>query len=83
MNLSFGEYEGEDINNGVFPGRPGSNNQQRAHSVDGTRFDEHGDDDLAQSTNSSYPQGSASVLCMQDEPDNDHEGEEDVECDRN
>ena len=60
-------------------GRPGPDNQQRAHSVNGTRLDEHGNDDLTQSTDSSEPQGSANFLCMQDEPDDDHESEEDVE----
>ena len=78
-NLSLGEYEGEEIRNGIFMGRPGSNNQQRAHNENSTRFDEHGDDDPAQSTNSSHPQGSANFLCVQDEPDDDHENEEDVE----
>ena len=48
-------------------------------SVEGTGLDERDNDGLPQATHSGYPQGSASVSCMQGEPDDNHESEEDVE----
>ena len=77
-NLSVTKEGREEICH-VVPGTPRSNKQQRANSIEGTRLDEHDDNGLAQSTDFSYPQGSASVPGVQDEPDGDHEGEEDVE----
>ena len=58
---------------------PPPQNQQRAGGVEGTRFNEHGDSGLAQSTDSNYPQGNAGVPSVQDKPSGDHEGEENVE----
>ena len=77
-NLSLREDDQEDTRNGVLDA-PRSDNQQRIHGVKGTRLNEHGDDSLAQSTDSSYPQGVSSVPSMNDKPDDDHKGEEDVE----
>ena len=76
-NLSLIQDRQEDIHNGTFT--PRCDNQQRAHSENGTRLNEHGDDGLGQSTNSGHPQGRASVSGVYGEPDDDHEGEEDVE----
>ena len=45
----------------------------------GARFNKHGDDAPGQSTDSDYSHYSANVPGVQDEPDDDHEGEEDVE----
>ena len=78
-DLSLRADRHEEIHNGIFAGTPRSNNQQRAHSVKGTRLNEHGDNSLTQSANSGYPQGISSVSCVDDKPDDDHEGEEDVE----
>ena len=77
-NLRLREDEREEIGNGAV-GSQGPNIQQRTDGVEGTGLDEHGGDGLAQSTDSTYPQSGASVPGMQDEPYNDHEGEEDVE----
>ena len=77
-DLSLREDDQEDTINGVVDA-PGSNNQQRAHGVKGTRLNEHGDNSLTQSANSGYPQGISSVPCVDNKPDDDHEGEEDVE----
>ena len=53
--------------------------QQRAHRKKGRRLDEHGGDRLVQSTDPSWGRGSgADVPAAQDEPDDDHEGEEDI-----
>ena len=80
-NLSCRENRYEETRNGVSSGvgDKRSKNRQRNHGVKGTRLDEHGDDGLGQSTNSSHPQSSASVPGVHDQPENDHEGEEDVE----
>ena len=59
------------------------NDQQRVHSEEGTRFNEHHDDGFTQPADPGNPQGGASVPAKQDEPDNDHVGEEDVERERN
>ena len=56
-------------------GAPESNEQKRVHREKGARLDEHGDNVLAQSTHSTYSHAPG----VEDEPDNDHEGEEDVE----
>ena len=61
------------------PSAQWSNDQQRVHSIEGTRLDEHHDDGSAQPTDPGNPQGGASVPGVHNEPDNDHEGEEDVE----
>ena len=45
----------------------------------GTGLDEHGDDGLGQSTDSSNPQGGASGPGMEDDTNDDHESEEDIE----
>ena len=63
----------------MVPSNPRYNNQKRTHSVKGTGLDKHGDDGLAQSTGTGCPHGDAKVPGVQDEPDDDHEGEEDVE----
>ena len=79
-NLSLIEDGQEEIHNGAaFDDTPCSDNQQRAHSKNGTGFNEHGDDGLVQSTDSSHPQGRASASGVHDESDDDHEGEENVE----
>ena len=78
-NLSLIEDGHEQIYNGAYTCTPWSNDQQRAHSENGTRLDEHSDDGLVQSTDSSRPQGGTSVSGVHDEPDDDHEGEENVE----
>ena len=77
-NLGLREDGYEDTRNGIL-NAPRSNNQHRAHSVKGTRLDEHGDDGLAQPIDSSHPHGIASVPGVQYEPDDYHKGEEDVE----
>jgi len=60
-----------------------SDDQQRAHGENGTRLDEHGGDSLVQSTISSLrPGGTADVPPVQDDPDDDHQGKEDVERNR-
>ena len=51
-NLNLGEDGQEEIRNGVYVGAPRSNDQQRAHSIKGTRLNEHGNDGLAQPTDS-------------------------------
>ena len=56
-----------------------SKNQQCAHSVKGTRLDEHRDDRFGQSTDPIYPHSGTSVPGVQDQQDDDHGGEEDVE----
>ena len=78
-NLSLIEDGQEEIHNGAFAGAPGSNDKELAHSDNCIRLDEHGDDGLVQSTDSSHPQGGASVSRVYDKPDDDHEGEENVE----
>ena len=81
-NLSFGKDRYENVRSTV-PGARWSKNQQRAHGVQGRRLDEHGDDDPVQSIGSTVPHGSPNVPGVQNEPDDDHEGEEDVERQRN
>ena len=81
-NLSFGEDRQENIR-GMVSGAPRPNEQQRVHGVKGRRLDEHRDDSLVQSTDSSWgTHGSANVPAVQDESNDDHEGEEDVERNR-
>ena len=59
------------------------NDQQRAHSVKRRRLDQHGDDGVVQSSESTWrPHDCADVPVVQDEPDDDHKGEENVERDR-
>ena len=77
-NLSGRGDTREDAVNGISGGHR-SNNQRQADGIKGTRLDKHGDDSVAQSTDSSYPQGSASFPGLKDDPDADHKGEEDVE----
>ena len=77
-NLNLNEDGCED-NPYEVSGAQRPNEQQRAHRVEGTRLDERGDNGLAQSTNSSYPQCSPGVSGVQNEPDDDREGKEDVE----
>ena len=77
-NLNRREDVSKEILNGVSSG-PCSDDQQHTRSVEGTRLDEHGDDGGAQSADSSYPHRSAGVPGVQRNPDNDHEGEDDVE----
>lgn len=80
-NLSLGEDGQEDVCS-VVSGAPRHNEQQRAHSGKRTRFNEHCDDIFVQSTDPSWrPYGSVKVPTMNDKSDNDHKGEEDVECD--
>ena len=78
-NLSLIQDGQEEIHNGALASAPGSNDQQRTHGENGTRLNEHGDNCLAQSTDSSHPQGGASVSRVYDKPDDDHEGEENIE----
>ena len=77
-NLSFSE-DGKESLHHVISGSPRPNNQQRTHGVKGARFNEYGDNGLAQSADSSLPRDGANVPGVQDEPDDDHQGEEDVE----
>ena len=58
-DLSLRADRHEEIHNGIFAGTPRSNNQQRAHSVKGTRLNEHGDDGLGQPIDFTYPHGFA------------------------
>ena len=68
----------EEIVDGA-PGSPRPDNQQQASGVQDTRLDQHGDDGIAQSTDSIYPHSGANASGMQEEPDGNHEGEENVE----
>ena len=77
MNLSLAEDRQEDVCGDVSSG-PRYNEQQLIYGINSTRFDMHGDDGLAQSAGSSYPYGIANLPGVQDEPDDDHKGEEDV-----
>ena len=77
-NLSFSKDEQETTRKAIFIIQR-SKNQKRARSINHRGLDEHGDDSLVQSTNSRYPHTSANVPGVQDEPDDNHEGEEDVE----
>ena len=80
-NLNLGEDGQENIRS-VVSGAPRHNEQQRAHSGKCTRFDEYCDDIFVQSANPSWrPCGSVKVPTMDNKPDDDHKGEEDVECD--
>ena len=63
-NLNLGEDGQERIGNGDIRG-PRSNDQQRAHRIKDTGFNEHGDDGFAQSTDSSYSESGASVPGVQ------------------
>ena len=78
-NLSRREDGYEEIHNGVSVSAHRPKNQQRARRVKGTRLDEHGDDGLGQTVDPSCPQGGASVPSESDDPEDDYEGEEDVE----
>ena len=53
--------------------------QKRDDDINCTRLDEHSDNGPAQSAHSSSPHGSLNVPGVQDEPDDNHQGEEDVE----
>ena len=77
-NLSLRE-DGHKDAHCVVPSADQCKNQQRGHSVNCTRLDEHGDDGLVQSTASASPHGSPNAPGMQSEPDDNHEGEEDIE----
>ena len=77
-NLNLREDGQEGIPNGR-RGTPRSNNQNRAHRVQGTRLDKHGYDSLGQSVGPTPPHGSTNGPGVQDEPDDDHQGEDDVE----
>ena len=59
-NLSLSE-DGREEKPYAVSGAQRPNNQQRAHSVEGTRLNEHDEDHLVRSIDSSHPQGSASV----------------------
>ena len=59
-NLSLIEDRQEGICNGAI-GAPRSNDQQRAHSIEDTRLDEHSDNCRAQSADLIHPQGGTSV----------------------
>lgn len=63
-------------------GAPQSDEQNRVHGEKGTRLDEYRDDGLVQPTASS-PHSSANAPGVEDEPSDDHEGEEGVERKRN
>ena len=67
---------------GVVPNSPRYNDEQRAHCIKGRGPDKHCGDGHAQSTDPSYPHSSANVPGVQDKTSDDHEGEEDVERDR-
>jgi len=72
--------EGQEDTRSRTSGSPQSNEDQRIHSIKGRRLNEHGDNGLVQSAHSGWrPDGSTDAPVVQDEPDDDHEGEEDVE----
>ena len=77
-NLSHRESGPENLL-GVVVGGPQSNEQKCVRGEKGTRLDKHGDDGFVQSTGSTLPHYGANVPGVQDEPDDDHEGEKDVE----
>ena len=78
-DLSLGKDWPEDILNGMI-GDPRSDKQQKADSVQGTRFNEHSNDDLVQPASSVLRSHSISnVPAVKDETDGDHESEKDVE----
>lgn len=52
-----------------------SDDQRRAHGPKGARFNERGDDDFAQSSDPSSPQGDASVFGVEGRPGDDPEDE--------
>ena len=79
-NLNLIEDVEEDVCT-VVSSDPRHNEQERAHTIQRTRLNEHSYDGLAQSTVPSHPHGIASLPDVQDEPDDNHNGEEDVECD--
>ena len=82
-NLSLSKDRQEDVR-GVVSGAPRPDEQQRVHGIKGRRFDEHRDDCPVQSTDSSWSShGTANIPAVEDEPNDDHEGEEDVERNRN
>ena len=78
-NLNLTENREGQIR-GHASGSPQSDGEQRAHSEKSTRLDEDGGDGLVQFTDSGpRPRSSANVPAVQDEPDNDNQGEDDVE----
>ena len=82
-NLSLSEDRQEDIRS-VVSSAPWANKQQRIHSIERRRLDEHGDDGLVQPSETAWsPHGSANLPAVQKEPGNDQEGEENVEGNRN
>ena len=78
-NLSRREGGYEETHNEVSVSAHRSKNQQRARGVEGTRLNEHGDDGLGQTADPSYPKGGANAPGESDDPNDDHEGEEDIE----
>ena len=82
-NLNLSEDREDQIPDFDVFGGHRSNDKQRAHSEMGTRLDEHGGDGLVQSADSGpRPRGSANGPAVQDNPEDDHEGEGDVERNR-
>ena len=71
--------DGQENALGVILGAPQSNEQKRVYSVKSTRLGEHHDDSLAHSATFSLSHNSADTSGVQNEPDDNHEGEEDVE----
>ena len=78
-NLSRREGGYEEIYNEVSVSAHWSKNQQRARRVKSTGLNEHGDDGLGQTADPSHPQGGASIPGESDDPEDDYEGEEDIE----
>ena len=81
-NLSLAENRHKDIISGV-PDAHRDENQHRVHGENDTGFNEHDDDGFVQSADSTHPHCGANVPGVKDEPNDDHEGEEDVERNRN
>jgi len=82
MNLSLSENGQEGIRSTI-SSTPQPDQQQRVHSVERRRLDEHGDDGPVHSDSAGSPPGRENVPAVQHEADDDHEGEEDIKRNRN
>ena len=82
-NLSLGEDECDGTRSVTSVTRR-PDKHQRAHGVERTRLDEYCDGGLVQPMDSTWSlRGSGRASAVQAELEDDHEGEEDVECNRN
>ena len=81
-NLSLSEDRQEEVHERAL-GNQRSDDQQRAHGKKGRRLDEHGCDGPVQSTESGWRlRRNTNAPAAQDEPDDDHDGEENIEGER-